>query len=97
MFIAIGKASLLLGVATTTLRRWDKTNKLNLSFRTVGGHRKYRYTTISEFITDKKIPIKDEQITDNFLPRAVTYALVSAVKQKDELYRQEQHFFTRIC
>lgn len=38
--ITIREASILLGVSTKTLRRWEKLGKVK-SFRTPGNHRRY--------------------------------------------------------
>ncbi len=41
MFLSIEKASRILRISTSTLRRWDKGKKLLPAFRTIGGHRRY--------------------------------------------------------
>lgn len=91
MFIAIGKVARLLGVSCTTLRRWDTDGTLKSTFRTPGGHRRYRFINIQAFISSEELEINKETTANNILPRAVTYARVSAVKQKDDLLRQEVH------
>ena len=91
MFIAIGKVARLLGVSITTLRRWDTKGTLNSTFRTPGGHRCYRFTNIQAFISGEELAINNESTGNNLRPRAVTYARVSAAKQKDDLFRQEVH------
>ena len=40
VFISIGKVATLMGVSTTTLRRWDRKKKLSATFRTIGKHRR---------------------------------------------------------
>ncbi len=40
MFVRIGKAATLMGLAKSTLRRWEKENKLMADYRTLGGHRR---------------------------------------------------------
>ena len=39
--VSIGQASDLLGVAVSTLRRWEAEGRLRPAFRTCGGHRRY--------------------------------------------------------
>jgi len=48
MYISISKAAYMLGVSATTLRRWDTRDYLKLAFRTFGGHRRYKITTLLE-------------------------------------------------
>lgn len=48
------------------------------AFRTAVGHRRYRYTTIQEFIDNKRIASKEEHNFGNFLHRAINYTRVSA-------------------
>jgi predicted site-specific integrase-resolvase len=40
--VSIGQASELLGVAVSTLRRWEKEGRLRPSFRTFGRHRMHK-------------------------------------------------------
>ena len=40
-FISISEASAILGVTTTTLRRWENDGKLIANYRTFGNHRRY--------------------------------------------------------
>ena len=47
-FIAIGKAAKMLGVTTTTLRRWDKSGKFE-PIRTPSGRRMYSISQIGEY------------------------------------------------
>ena len=60
MFIAIGKVSKLLGVSTTTLRRWDLAGIIKSTFRTTGGHRRYRFIDIQAIISDNELSINQE-------------------------------------
>jgi DNA-binding transcriptional MerR regulator len=41
MFVSIGEASALIGVAVSTLRRWEKEARFYPTFRTKGNHRRY--------------------------------------------------------
>ncbi len=45
--VSIGKASKILGISISTLRRWELSGKLVSSFRTFGNHRRYKLTDIS--------------------------------------------------
>jgi len=49
MYISIGKVAKIIGVACSTLRRWDRDSKLLPAFWTPGGHRRYRLTEILTF------------------------------------------------
>lgn len=85
MFIAIGQAATVLGVSISTLRRWERDNKLLPTYRTCGGHRRYNLEDIEAlcfpalcFSKRKKAP-----------PRhVVAYARVSSYDQKKDLERQ---------
>lgn len=77
--ITIKKASELLGVATTTLRRWEREGKI-MPERTVGGHRRY---DINRLLKKKNY----ESATKNEL-LTIAYARVSSHDQKKDLIRQ---------
>ena len=94
IFISIGKVATIMGVSTTALRRWDKEKKLPAAFRTIGKHRRYRLQVILEKVNQvnqrlKKSPTNHQIKTKQ--PRAITYARVSTVKQKEDLKRQQEH------
>jgi len=85
--ININKAAQLLGVDITTLRIWDKTDKLKPQ-RTMGGHRRYLLSDI------KKLQgIQEEGMSENNTPlnQIAVYARVSSheQKQKGDLERQK--------
>ena len=44
-FLSIGAAALILGVAVSTLRRWENESRFFSDFRTPGGHRKAGFST----------------------------------------------------
>jgi len=73
--ITIDEASKLLGVTAKTLRLWEKDNKI-VSYRTEGGHRRYKVSDL--FHTNK-----EKQLT-------VAYGRVSSHDQKKDLERQVQ-------
>lgn len=73
----VREAAELLGVATSTLRRWETENKIK-SIRTKGGHRRY---TIEELSKIKEIKPKNKRVT-------IGYCRVSSSDQKEDLKRQ---------
>jgi putative resolvase len=79
MLVSIGEAALLCGVSVSTLRRWDKDGFFKSQFKTKGGHRRYSFLKIEEFIGE--IKENQDRIT-------IAYARVSSHDQKDDLKRQ---------
>ena len=80
MLVSIGQAALLVGVAISTLRRWEAEERFFPTFRTKGGHRRYSLSEIEcEFLgkTPKNEPRK-----------TILYARVSSHDQKEDLQRQ---------
>jgi len=78
-FYRIGKAAQLLGVSTSTLRRWEREGKITAE-RTEGKHRLYR---LSQFnISKNKQSIRDR--------KTIGYARVSSYDQKADLDRQKK-------
>jgi len=83
--IDISQAAQMLGVDITTLRYWDKTNKLKPQ-RTMGGHRRYLLSDI------KKLQGIDPPSDNSECPNQVAiYARVSSHEQKHkgDLERQK--------
>ena len=72
--ISISEASKLLGVSQKTIRVWEDEGKIT-SFRTAGGHRRYKVSDLIKSNTDKLL--------------TVAYARVSSNDQKEDLKRQE--------
>ena len=72
--ISISEASKLLGVSQKTIRVWEGEGKIT-SFRTAGGHRRYKVSDLIKYNTDKLL--------------TVAYARVSSNDQKEDLKRQE--------
>jgi predicted site-specific integrase-resolvase len=91
MYVRIGKAATLLGVAKSTLRRWEKEKKLIADYRTQGGHRRYSMIRLLQII--RQLPVTKEKIktTADTRPQVVTYARVSGSKQREDLKRQQEH------
>ena len=76
--LSIGKAAKMLGVSIITLRRWEKSGKLNSSSRTFGNHRRYSYQKLHSLL-HKKRELK-----------TICYSRVSSHDQKNDLIRQNQ-------
>jgi len=91
MYINIGKVARIVGVACSTLRRWNRDRKLLPAFRTPGGHRRYRLVEVLAFCNGTATEVQEERDHVVTLPTAIYYARVSSSKQKDDLVRQESH------
>lgn len=76
----IGDAAKLLGVAESTMRRWEKEGKLIPDERTAGNQRRYRLTSLR--------PEMSRGI--DYDRKTIAYARVSSHDQKDGLERQKQ-------
>jgi predicted site-specific integrase-resolvase len=80
MVVSIGQAAVLVGVAISTLRRWEAEERFIPTLRTKGGHRRYSLSEIeSEFLG--KTPKNEARKT-------ILYARVSSHDQKEDLKRQ---------
>lgn len=79
MYISIGKASTMIGVSITTLRRWDRADYLRPNFVTSGGHRRYSVVAIKIFLGDYIRSTKK---------KIIAYSRVSSHDQKQDLVRQ---------
>lgn len=99
MYISIGKVATLIGVAVSTLRRWDNEGKLASDFKTIGKHRRYNNQTILKYI--KNHTLQYQSIKQTILTTAIVYCRVSGSKQKKDLetqqtflekYVQQQHW-----
>ena len=77
-YLSIGEAAASLGVAVSTLRRWEKEGKLIPHYRTVGNHRRYSWPQLQALINPEFDRPK----------KTVCYARVSSHDQKDDLQRQ---------
>ena len=52
ILVKISEAARLLGVSTSTLRRWENEGKFK-SVRTIGKHRRYRIDDIKKLLEEK--------------------------------------------
>ena len=77
-FLSIRSAANLLGVSPQTLRRWERDKKIEPSYRTKGGQRRYDVAKLSP-------PDLTNKVTDR---PTVAYARVSSHDQKEDLQRQ---------
>ncbi len=91
MYLSIGKVAQLINVSKSTLRRWDNDNVLPSSYKTCGGHRRYKLTKILIFCNQigRKVNYLSNLSNDGI--RAITYSRVSSSKQKEDLKRQQSH------
>lgn len=78
-FISIKEASILIGVTTTTLRRWEKDGKFISNHRTLGNHRRYNLKHVLLFINPNH---------ENKIKKTICYSRVSSHDQKEDLSRQ---------
>ena len=83
LFISIGQAAEVIGVSVSTLRRWEKEERLFPHHRTKGGHRRYSL----EYINNEILNI-DKTNLSSPLRKTYAYARVSSADQKLDLTRQ---------
>ena len=77
MLVRIGIAAAVHGVSASTLRRWEKEERMQPVCRTKGGHRRYKL-------------IKSSKEQENQQKVVIGYARVSAAKQRQELSNQQE-------
>lgn len=78
-FISIKEASLLVGVTTTTLRRWEECGSFVPHHRTIGNHRRYELGAVL-LLTDVQLTTTEK--------KTICYSRVSSHDQKEDLLRQ---------
>jgi excisionase family DNA binding protein len=86
-FCKIGKASEILGVSRTVLRRWADTGSIR-TIRTPGQQRLFDPSSIQGYLVEQE----KEQITR----KIVLYARVSSHKQQPDLLRQQLYLRTHL-
>lgn len=78
-YINIKEASIIVGVTTTTLRRWEKSRLFIPNHRTLGNHRRYDLITVLKLVNKPDTePVK----------KTICYSRVSSHDQKEDLVRQ---------
>jgi putative resolvase len=82
--LSISETAARLGVAITTLRRWGKEGRLE-SFRTPGGHRRYKIGDVLRIKQELSGSIQPGSADGRL---TLAYARVSTSGQKDDLARQ---------
>ena len=84
MILSISSASKVLGVAISTLRRWDYEGYFHPDFRTIGGHRRYSLSTLKSKFEEcfDKSKLRPEKLT-------ILYSRVSGSDQRPDLERQK--------
>ena len=87
MYLSIGKVATVIGVAVSTLRRWDNEGKLPAEYKTIGKHRRYNSQTILEYMKNYTL---QQQTIEQIIPiTAIVYCRVSGSKQKKDLVTQQ--------
>lgn len=76
----IGDAAKLLGVAESTMRRWEKEGRLIPDERTAGNQRRYRLSSLRPEMSRGA----------DYDRKTIAYARVSSHDQKEDLERQKQ-------
>ncbi len=76
----IAQASKLLGVAQSTLKRWEKENRLIPDERTKGNQRRYKLSSLRPEMKHKT----------SYNRKTIAYARVSSDDQKSDLEKQKQ-------
>ena len=73
-YLSIGEAAIKFGVSVCTMRRWDKSGKLESDTRTLGNHRRYKkkdvskndkticYSRVSSYDQKKDLIIQDKKL-----------------------------------
>jgi putative resolvase len=79
-FLTVKEASDLLGVSTSTLRRWEREGRLIPDDRTEGNQRRYLLSSISP----EMVRVDDSK------KKTIAYARVSSHDQKEDLERQKK-------
>ncbi len=79
-YLTINETAKLLGISTSTLRRWEKEGRLIPDIRTKGNQRRYLLSKISP----ETVRIDDTK------KKTICYARVSSHDQKNDLDRQKQ-------
>ena len=77
--IGIRDAAARLGTCTSTLRQWDKENKL-VAVKTAGGHRRYRLSDVDRFIGNEEVEVKENVLEKLGLREVPDSTLVGEIR-----------------
>ena len=88
MLVRIGIAAKIQGVSPSTLRRWEKEERIKPERRTKGGHRRYKLAMMLGKEEEREGESKKNT------REVVGYARVSATKQRKELIKQKEHIIS---
>ncbi|MBU2895691.1 recombinase family protein [Vibrio hepatarius] len=77
-YLSVGETAEMLAVSVPTIRRWQKSRKIQESHRTLGNHRRFSINSIRVLLGI------------NFERKIVGYARVSSHDQKADLYTQAE-------
>ena len=78
--LSIGEAANCIGVAVSTLRRWESEGKCCADFRTHGRHRRYSLTRLQTQIRNHQ-----QETSTPLQEKTIGYARVSSSDQKEDL------------
>ena len=81
MYVSQQEACKVFGVVTSTLRRWDKQNKIK-TIRTPSNYRRYDISSVNQIKNKNSIVVSKKKIC---------YCRVSSKKQMDDLERQKDY------
>tara|TARA_B100001971_G_scaffold68601_1_gene63141 strand:- start:313 stop:906 length:594 start_codon:yes stop_codon:yes gene_type:complete len=81
MYVSQKKACAVFGVSTSTLRRWDKKNKIK-TIRTPSNYRRYDISSVEQTKNKNSIVVSKKKMC---------YCRVSSKKQMDDLERQQDY------
>ena len=81
MYVSQKKACAVFGVSTSTLRRWDKKNKIK-TIRTPSNYRSYDISSVEQTKNKNSIVVSKKKMC---------YCRVSSKKQMDDLERQQDY------
>ena len=84
MFLSIGQAANMLGVSLSSLRRWEREGFLLPSYRTFGGHRRYKLETLERIFS-----VSSSELNSAPEQSVIAHARVSSHDQKSDLETQK--------
>ena len=88
MYISIGKVATMMGVAISSLRRWDNDGKLLADSKTIENHRRCKSQTIIKYLEQHYL--QRQPVQEQVPKTAIVYCRVSGSRQKKYLETQRQ-------